>query len=592
MKLFSCPKNPDSSLDKSLSPAATVERVLARMEELGGKGIRLLGALRRVDTGRLGIPVFMSLYGPEALALVPTRKQMGKGSTPDQARASALMELMERFAFFSYWQQEPAAYCTWSEARQRFGSSLLPLTEIIASVHDPLPPDAARQALDLWRWEFRPAWRIADAEQPEKIYAPLSWFRLLNEFNGASAGNTPEESLLQGTMELIERHVCCRLDRERPRVPAIDANPTRLRLLDPVLADMVSRFAEHGIRLLLYDISLGLPVPTVAALAWDPASFPERSEIVFTAGSATSPEKAALRAVTEVAQLGGDFITASCYEASGLPKFASLEEIRWLTESGGSGLNRGLETLPRLEHADIREELFRVSRGLNERGVYLYAADTTTPLTGIPSHYCFAPGLEFRERDANASLGLFIGRQIAEQEEDGQAALEKIRRLDELYGGGQHWAPFFQGLALLRMGETAAAEERFHRAIPLQPDAPARALAVFYLAYAASLREDWQRTAETLDEAIRLDPGVKEYRNLRGAAYFRMERFAPAAEDFSYIIKYLDKGSAVDLANLGFCHARLGNEGQAREYLEALLEIDPDHQKAREWLARHALGQH
>ena len=46
---------------------------------------------------------------------MPTRKQMGKGSSAEQAEASALMELMERFAFFSFWEERPhMVSATWA----------------------------------------------------------------------------------------------------------------------------------------------------------------------------------------------------------------------------------------------------------------------------------------------------------------------------------------------------------------------------------------------------------------------------------------------------------------------------------------------
>ena len=56
-------------------------------------------------TGGLDIPVFFSRCGRDAAAVTGTNKQMGKGATPQQAEASAVMELAERFSFFSFYQQ-------------------------------------------------------------------------------------------------------------------------------------------------------------------------------------------------------------------------------------------------------------------------------------------------------------------------------------------------------------------------------------------------------------------------------------------------------------------------------------------------------
>ena len=212
--LASCPKGYTRDLDKTMSPAQTIARV---RERLNSSRLDILSKTHRVDVGRLGIPVFLSVCGADARRIMPTRKQMGKGSSAEQAEASALMELMERFAFFSFWEQRPhMVSATWSEAEARFGSDLLPIEAMLRSVDDTLSPQDARRVLDLTRWQFYPATRLLDGKT---VWLPLDWFKLLGEFNGTSAGNSREESLLQGLSELIERHVCCRVDRNQPPRP-------------------------------------------------------------------------------------------------------------------------------------------------------------------------------------------------------------------------------------------------------------------------------------------------------------------------------------------------------------------------------------
>ena len=242
IQLRPCPKAYTRDLDKCVSPRQTIERV---RQALADSGLDVLAETRRVDTGRLGIPVYLSVCGRDARRIMPTRKQMGKGSSAEQAQASALMELMERYAFFSFWEARPhMVTATWQEAEQRFGSELMPVEEILRSVDDTLAPEAAREVLSTVRWSFYPATRLADGQT---VWTPLDWFKLLGEFNGTSAGNSAEESLLQGLRELVERHACCRIDRERPTTPSIDMDT----LDDPVLADLCRRFAAQGIRLVL-----------------------------------------------------------------------------------------------------------------------------------------------------------------------------------------------------------------------------------------------------------------------------------------------------------------------------------------------------
>jgi len=449
---------------------------------------------------------------------------------------------------------------TWDEAERLWGGALIAVEEMLLSVHDPLPPGKARQALSLVPWKFFPATCLTTSRE---CRLPLDWFKKLGEFNGSSAGNTQEESILQGVCELVERHVCALIDKQRLTTPTIDASGSE----NPVLRQLMAAFAREGIQLILKDFSLGLPAPTVAALAWDPASFPERSELVLTAGSASSPVKAAIRAITEVAQLAGDFCTGACYEASGLPKFSKLEDAAWLLQ----GPRTTLDSLPSVDAADIRDELVNLTAGLAARNFRVYSIATTHPALDIPTHYSMIPGFAFRERDSNQSLGLFIGRALAEDCEPGHAA-HGLAVLDKLYPQA-HFIPFFQGLLTLRQGELKKARAFFQQAYPVQPDADARGLAAFYAAYTHTQAAEWRQAMPFLELAIDNAPNMKEYWNLRGVAHFKLKDYNLAARDFEAALG-IDKGSALDLANLGLCHKFMGNANEAAHCLRKALELD------------------
>ena len=348
IELKDCFKEYTDDQDKACSPGDTVRRVKGLLAE---KCSGVLAETDRVDTGRLGIPVFVSTCGPAARELMPTRKQMGKGASPDQAEASALMELVERFSYFSFWNDDDNfSELTWSEAQEKWPGKLIDIDRIICSVGEDIARDSAVKLMDLHCWRFHPALNVATGEHE---YVPLDWFKILNEFNGSSAGNTFEESISQGASELVERHVCAVIDRTRPSLPTIDLKSTD----DAVFRRLVDCFERNGITLLLKDFSQGYPVPTVAAVAWDKKTFPALSEIVFTAGTAASPLKAAIRAITEVAQLAGDFETSRVYEASGLPKFTELSQVRWLEE----GPVVPLDSLPSVEQENIYGELMALA---------------------------------------------------------------------------------------------------------------------------------------------------------------------------------------------------------------------------------------
>ncbi len=567
--LHPCPKAHNHELDKALSPTDTVARVRAKLSALR---MDILSHTSRVDVGRLGIPVYMSHCGLDAKRVMPTRKQMGKGASPIQAQASALMELMERYAFFSFWQEKPGCVeATWDEAAARFDHKLMPIEHILQSVDEHLPQDKARMLMNCVSWQFFP---ITDLVHKKTVWAPLNWFKKLGEFNGTSAGNTQEESLLQGLCELIERHVCCIIDREKRLCKTIDQNS----LDDPVLKDLVAAFEKHNITLILKDFSLNMPVPTIGAVAYDPTTFGTSSEIVFTAGTAASPAKAAIRAVTEIAQLAGDFCTNACYEASGLSKFTSLEDIDSLTKGEISPLN----SLPNISADDITTELRRVISHLHDQGFTAYALPTTHPALDIDAHYCIVPGLAFRERDINQSIGLFVGRILAE-ECPLHDAQHGFKILEQCYPHA-HFLPFFQAMLEMRQENYKNAHALFAKAEQLQPDNDAKGLAAFYAAYTLSLENLWQETLPFLDRAIQHCPDMKEYWNLRGVAYFKQQNYENAAADFHAVLA-LDKGSVMDIANLGLCYKFLGQKDLARTYLQAALELDDSLDFARTHLA-------
>ena len=89
--------------DKLLTPEETIRRVRHRLAPVTSSSSRTPGA----PTPAAWIPRVLSLLGVDARRVVPTHKQMGKGATPVQAEASALMELVERFSFFTFLEEGP-----------------------------------------------------------------------------------------------------------------------------------------------------------------------------------------------------------------------------------------------------------------------------------------------------------------------------------------------------------------------------------------------------------------------------------------------------------------------------------------------------
>ena len=566
--LHPCPKAHTLELDKAKSPTDTVSHVRKQLKKIN---LDILANTKRIDTGRLDIPVFISKCGADARKVMPTRKQMGKGLSPIQAEASSIMELIERFSFFTFWEELPQSVtCTWNEAKEKFKNKIIPIEHIIQAVADNISPNKAEIIFNLLPWQFFP---VTDLTNMHEVWVPLNWFKKLGEFNGTSAGNTEEESILQGFCELIERHTCCIIDKNQMICPTIDQNT----ITDSTVLELLSKFKKENINIILKDFSLNMPIPTVAAVAWDTKTLSYSSEIVFTAGTSTTPVKAAIRAITEVAQLAGDFCTFSCYEASGLSKFEKLADIDWLLQ----GPQCRFSSLPDISSNDIYDELKTLISKLSELQYTAYAISTMHKELKIPTHYCFIPGLTFRERDSNQSLGLFIGRILVE-ECDIEDAILGLSLLEKNIPNA-HFISFFQGMLALRQENYLDAHILFSKSEPLQPNEEAKGLAAFYAGYSLTLQKKWLESLPFLTRSIQYCQDIKEYINLRGVVYFKLKEYILAAKDFERVLK-IDKGSIMDIANLGLCHKHLGNIKEAKHYLSTALELDPSLEFAKKYL--------
>jgi ribosomal protein S12 methylthiotransferase accessory factor len=568
LKLADSLKSYTYDQDKALTPQETVRRF---KERLAAVDLDILHEVRRIDRGRLGIPVYFSVCGKDAHRVIGTKKQMGKGGTPEQAEASAVMELAERFSFFSFVKERPFPVATWAELAQKTGAELLPYEAIGRSVHDD-NAEAVRGLFEQVPMRWVEGVSLASGKS---VMLPLDWFYAINEFNGPSAGNSLEEAISQGLCEVVERHVSALVAHGRLRTPAIDPATARSEAARHLLA----KFAACGVVLHLRDFSLDTGIPTVGAIAWDPATYPKHSEIVFTAGTTPGPEKALIRALTEVAQLAGDFNTPTRYVASGLPKFDSLEEAAWVTEPPGPAV--ALDTLPDLSDANIRVEVERCAAALSERGLETFIVDITHPKLGIPAIYTIVPGAHFRER-AMGSVGLFAAKLISQSAEP-ERALELLGTLDGAHPG-LYYLAFYRGQALLALERPALALEEFRRALASRPKDEDRESV---LTYAALCHRDLGQYAEAvalLKEALELGESA-EVHNQIGFCHFKLRRHEESIAHFRRAID-LDPAQAINHANIGSNLREMGRLDEAIAHYELALAIDPTLDFARECLAR------
>jgi len=554
--------------DKALTPEETVRRFKEKLKEVD---LDILEGTRRIDNGRLDIPVYFSICGRDARETIGAKKQMGKGGTPEQAEASAVMELAERFSFFSFYKNPKNFFV---EEYRNLQNRVLPFELIALSVHDDSDDlDKAREVFSRlplkWTWAY-------NMTREEEVLVPFEWFFAINEFNGPSAGNCVEETLCQGICEVVERHVSSVISRNRLMVPAINVKS----VTDPLVLEMIGKYKKVGVRLFISDFSLDTGIPSVGVLAYDPATFPERSEVVWTAGTTPSPQKALSRALTEVAQLAGDFNTGSNYVASGLPKFKTLEEANFVMRTPSE---KDITELPDLSHDNIKVEVENCISALSRIGMEVIVVNVMHPKLQIPAFYTIIPGAHFRERAAGTSVGMFSAKLIAESS-DPEWAIAELRKMDALMPG-KYYVKFFLGSCHLSMNELSRALMYFEEALALDPKEEDIASIYSYMGICLKDLGQYRQAITVLEKAEGYDNERTDIYNLMGFCHFKLKEHEKAIQCFRNVLR-LDPSSGIDYANIASNYRDMGKKEEAIRYYQFALELDPSIAFARDNLRK------
>jgi oxazoline/thiazoline synthase len=229
----------------------------------------------------------------------------GKGSTAEQAEASALMEAIERYSgiFQGDEIRKPGRFSDFPKGEAFLANDIQHFSEAqFASrnephadgehhpVPDPIDPDA--------EIEWTPVWSLRD--QRFKYFPTGLMYFFYEDFhtdsNGCAAGNTREEAIVQGFLELVERDAYAIWWYNRLRAPEVDLS----EFDDAYIRDIKSQFADHGRNIWVLDITSDLGVPTyVAIMHWIKDG---KENIEFGSGSHFDKRIALLRSLTELSQ--------------------------------------------------------------------------------------------------------------------------------------------------------------------------------------------------------------------------------------------------------------------------------------------------
>jgi bacteriocin biosynthesis cyclodehydratase domain-containing protein len=355
----------------------------------------------------------------------------GKGSTAEQGEASALMEAIERYSgifqgdeirvmkrftdFSSGDVIHPNDVLLFSDAQYEGAPALLADPHEAASTPARFDPSA--------RIEWSPVWSLRDQRFKYLPTSLLYFFyrgpgQINTDTNGCAAGNTLEEAIVQGFLELVERDAYAIWWYNRLQRSGVDL----AQFNDSYVRDLQTQLAEDGRRLWVLDITSDLGVPTfVAILHWIQNS---QENIEFGSGSHFDPRIAMLRSLTELNQflsiglMGGGTGEKSSLDGSTPLR---LRDHPFLTPSDKPAAAFSLDS--EFGRLDTREQVMACVRLVAQAGLDFLVLDQTRPDIDVPVVRVIVPGLRHFYRrfapgrlyDVPIKLGL-LDRPVAESE--------------------------------------------------------------------------------------------------------------------------------------------------------------------------------
>jgi len=335
----------------------------------------------------------------------------GKGASDTQAKASGLCEGLERFSGV-FRGDEPRR----TARAVDLGDSAIDLRDCLLFSdrqyrerdawnarkshfnHVPIPYDPRAEI------EWTPVWSLT---RQETRYLPTGFCYFnyhhptgkafcLADSNGNAAGNTLEEAILQGFLELVERDSVALWWYSRVRRPGVDLDG----FAEPYYDRLRGELRARGRALWALDLTSDLGVPVFAALTRDVIGPEER--IVLGFGAHLDASVALLRAVTEMNQMLAHMPAPGTIEVGKPDRVTDPETLEWLRTANlanqpyllpDESPSRAASSYPRSWADDVADDVRTCRTIVEGRGMEMLVLDQTREEIGLPVVKVIVPGL-------------------------------------------------------------------------------------------------------------------------------------------------------------------------------------------------------
>ncbi len=333
----------------------------------------------------------------------------GKGKTDDQAKMGALGEAIERYCLMYQHNAytisasldslpgaiHPNACMNYSETQMAHRDAINLNT---AKFYELIPaPFDQTEAMD-----WSPVYSFTEhafkylptifcyAQYPAGDEANLYAYP---DSNGCAAGNTIEEAILQGFLELVERDATAIWWYNRLRRPAVDLTTTN----NPYVTEMIQYYQSLGRSLWVLDITSDLGIPVFVAISCLLQPDDGKEKILYAFGAHLDATLALERAVIELNQLlplasGKKYLTDDQAFIDWLDG-ETMAKNEYLQPDDQVPTKNLQQDYPKLCEPTIYDSIGYCIETAKKQGLETLILDLTQPDIGLPVVKVIVPGM-------------------------------------------------------------------------------------------------------------------------------------------------------------------------------------------------------
>ncbi len=396
--------SPEATLKKyehHISPITGIVHSLTQKQQLDQ------GVMHSYYAGHNFAMMFDSLY---FLRQTIRGKSGGKGKTDVQARASALCEAIERYSGVFQGNEirhtdtyknlgdvaiHPNRCMNFSEDQYKNRAAWNATSPRTQKVPEPFDEDKEIEWTSVWSLTHQTFKYLPTAYCYYGYPIQQSSYCWANS-NGAAAGNTKEEAILQGFMELVERDGIALWWYNRVQRPAVDLKSFN----EPYFQAITDCYHQLNREIWVLDLTTDLNIPTFAAISRRIDT--EVEDIVFGFGAHFDPKIAILRAITETNQVLPAVLSVG-RDGSTHYRFDDPIAIDWwktATVKNQPYLMPDNKIKPKackdyvyLKNGDLRDDILAIVQMVEKQGMEVLVLDQTRPDVGLNVVKVIVPGM-------------------------------------------------------------------------------------------------------------------------------------------------------------------------------------------------------